>query len=194
MNLVKPKLLVFFTLILIGVSCKFISKKKEVEKPPVKTISLTLKAENLSEDLSFLSTKNDEVIWFVYSSIDSNTLGNRLFVDSLVFDDSTRSKTYLFDADSLKGKKLTFFVYEIDFETPIYKLDTITQNHYKDLIEVFKQNDYSKLREFLGSEDMLGYHVLTNLTPEQSHTFEISGIHKADKYKYLFEVLPVEKP
>lgn len=158
---------------------------KEFQLSATDSLSLSIEAIHLSEDMSRLSTKNDELLILIYESKDSLGLDKFLFSKQFKLDEKTRSRKIWFSTkNSLTKNKLLFFLIEQDSDTPIEQIDLILRVHYKEIIDAFESKDYLEIGKFIGDEDVLGVKTISSL-PSQ---FEFSGIHKLDKYEYLVRI------
>ncbi len=182
-------------LILIGVlwcnACKTPQKvlKKTTKTLPVyrsskNDLNISINAIDLSEDMSLLSTKNDEVLILIYTFTNSGVLDSPVLSKELVFDKRIRLKEVEFSPNKnlLKDGGL-FFLIEKDSEATIEQLDPIIRIHYQKIIRAFESKDYLEIERYLGDDDLLGVQVIPELgnTPIQ---LKFSGTHKLDSYDY----------
>ncbi len=155
-------------------------------KPLSDSITITINALNLSEDMSkTLSTKNDELLIFIYENKEDGSLDAPLVYQTMLLDLKHRKKHFTWKKDSsLKGKDLLFIMLEQDYETPIEQLDPIIRVQHQHIIAAFKKRDYRSLRTYLGTEDFLGYKKLLNFSTDEPYSFTITGVYKLDLYEY----------
>lgn len=154
------------------------------------SLTISINALNLSEDMSkILSTKNDELLIFIYEKAESGILGPPVLQQTMLLDLEHMKKSFLWKKDSsLIGKDLLFLMIEQDYETPIEQLDPIIRVQYKHIIDAFKKRDYQKIRTYLGTEDFLGYKTLKNFSFETDYLFNIKGVYKLDLYEYEIRI------
>ncbi|GAB5524928.1 MAG: hypothetical protein Roseis2KO_28000 [Roseivirga sp.] len=157
-----------------------------VEKPASDSLTITINGLNLSEDMSkTLSTKNDELLIFIYENKENGTLDAPLLHQTMLLDLEHRKKYFTWKKDSsLKGKDLLFIMLEQDYDTPVEQLDPIIRVQYQQIMAAFKKRDYRALRTYLGTEDFLGYKRLTNFSTDEPYRFTITGVYKLDLYEY----------
>ena len=139
--------------------------------------TLSITAINLSEDMSTLSTKNDELFVFIYDYSDTNELKAPLVSRKFIF-----YKDYMDHSFSVPNKDnlILFFIEEDSFRESI-ELEPIVRIYFKELL---KANSYDEVEKYLGVDDLLGTQVINSNTS----TFTISGRSSLDKYEYSFEV------
>jgi len=80
-----------FNLLLFVLNLVFVFHTVEA-KVPLDSLVITIKADNLSEDMNVLSSKNDEILLLAYKNLDSLILDEPLFTKELHFDESNRIK------------------------------------------------------------------------------------------------------
>lgn len=155
-------------------------------KPPSDSLTVTINALNLSEDMSkTLSTKNDELLIFIYENKEDGSLDAPLIHQTMLVDLKHRKKHFTWMKDSsLIGKDLLFIMLEQDYETPVEQLDPIIRVQHQHIIAAFKKRDYRSLRTYLGTEDFLGYKKLLNFSTDKAYSFTITGVYKLDVYEY----------
>ncbi|MFY0598392.1 MAG: hypothetical protein JXR03_01890 [Cyclobacteriaceae bacterium] len=161
----------------------------------VDSLSIFIKAIDLSEDLSRFSSNNDELLILVYEMNDSLTLGEPLLKKEINLDSAISSKTLVFESwnEPLNGK-LFFILIEQDSETPIEQIDPILRVHYKKIAQLFESRNYLGLETYLGDEDVLGIEILEkHKVANEGYAFIISGVYKLDKYKYSISISPLHK-
>ena len=165
------------------------TKVKEVELLATDSLYLSIEAINLSEDMSRLSTKNDEILILIYELKDSLELDQFLYNKHLKLDDKNRSKkVWLSTNRELSKSRLILFLIEQDSETPIEQIDPIIRVHYKQIINAYKSGNYLKIEKYLGDEDVLGIKTISKLDSETPAQFNFKGIHKLDKYEYSVSI------
>lgn len=162
---------------------------KEVELLATDSLKLTIKAINLSEDMSRLSTKNDEILILLYELKDSLELDQFLFSKQLKLDEKNRSKIVWFSTNKeLSKSRLILFLIEQDSGTPMEQIDPVIRVHYRPIINAYKSGDYLEIEKYLGDEDVLGIKTICELNTETPVQFSFNGIHKLDKYEYSISI------
>tara|TARA_B110000211_G_scaffold211183_1_gene249841 strand:+ start:2550 stop:3068 length:519 start_codon:yes stop_codon:yes gene_type:complete len=144
------------------------------------TTCVIISSSNLSEDMRFSLTKDDELLLLVYQVTDTNkTLDKPLFLNRFNFNDSIKTKTFYWPHINLQDKKLVFYLIEIDSDKTSLAIDPIVRTYHFQLNKCFSQRDYTCIEKYLGDEDLLAtnYFNLPSI-------INIKGIHKLDKYQY----------
>lgn len=183
----RLKWLLFLVPILLATACKT-AQQTPTAKAPISmkvSIQFTIEALDLSEDMSKLSTGNDELLIFIYALKDSSVLDEYLFSQHFKFDAKNRKKELYFPAsETFFTNNLLFFLIEQDAETPVEQLDPIIRVHYQKLITAFENRDYIQIEKLLGDEDLLNVQVISDFSHNTPVEFNINGIHRLDKYAY----------
>lgn len=153
------------------------------------TINVIVEGVNLSEDMSIFSTQNDELFIFIYNYRFSSQLASPLFVDSVILDTANLvNKSHWILNEDLDEGDLIFFLIESDSERPIGQIDTLIRQHHAELIKHFETLEYSALETYLGDDDLLGVEIFSSYKLIGTHTFNISGVHRMDKYEYIIRL------
>ena len=112
--------LTLILLVLLTLSCvrkpsevSFPKKADEINK--VVADRLVISAINLSEDMSTLSTKNDEIFLFIYDYSDTNTLKAPLVCEKIIFDKDNSKQTVTIPKT---GSLILFLSKKIPFVLP----------------------------------------------------------------------------
>ena len=137
--------------------------------------SLKITALNLSEDMSRLSTKNDEVFVFIYDYSDTNELKAPLVSTKLIFDKDNLTYSIFLPKTE---KSILFFIEEDSFRNN-EQIEPVVRVYFK---EIRKCNGYNELKKYLGEDDLLGVKIFDSNTS----SFSLSGTSSLDKYEYNF--------
>jgi hypothetical protein len=149
---------------------------------PGDSIRVTITALNLSEDMSRLSSNNDELLFMIYEVKDSLMLDPFLLYERFIFNDSIRSKQFSFRKQK-EGYTLLVILIEQDEDIPMERLDPVVRTHHADILEVFRRRDYIQIEKYLGDEDILGMEYVTLSEVNQS-TLTFKGVYRLDRYHY----------
>ncbi len=135
-----------------------------------------MSSSNLTEDVSSLTTKNDELLLYIFELIDDTV--NVISLHQFELDQQHQKQ--LITSEDLKSDSLYFFLLEIDSQESV---DVIIKkvNENKDVIirSHFELNT-RKIKAVLGDEDVISARKLGNKNIEFSET----GFHVFDKYTY----------
>lgn len=140
-------------------------------------VSLKISALNLSEDMSKLSTKNDEIFVFLYDHTDTNKLNSPIVSEKMIFDKMNLTHSVSF---SQKDNLILFFIEEDSFRNT-EQIEPVVRVYFK---EIMNDKSYENIRKYLGEDDLLGVQFINSKTS----TFTISGMSSLDKYKYSFVI------
>lgn len=144
------------------------------------SIQLKIEALNLSEDMSKLSTKNDELLILIYDQNDSAALGSPLFERQITLDQSRRSVIWVLAKDKFVRDKLLFVLIEQDTNKPMVQIEALVRVNYQRLMKAHLTKDYSEIQRYLGDEDIIGIKKISKLPI----AFSFHGIHKMDMFEY----------
>lgn len=147
---------------------------------------LTLSSSNLSEDMSFLASNNDEIhlLMYYYSAMDE-TLGDLFYSMNTVFDENHTSSThYIGSRSAIENSYFLTFLIEEDDNTSTSTLDGIIKANWKQIMEDYRNTQYSNIKKYLGNDDVLGAHVLRFTSSNELNQLTIRGLHKTDRYVY----------
>ncbi|MEM9389791.1 MAG: hypothetical protein AAGA02_04915 [Bacteroidota bacterium] len=149
------------------------------------SLSIDIKAIDLSEDLNKLSTQNDELILLIYEVQDIDaTLNEPLYSSEFTLDSKTNRQQLTTGIHKQSNLELLMLVLERDTERPIAQIEPVVRIHFNELIEAQANNDYNLIRKYLGNEDILGTKRIT-LPISRPTEFKLQGIQKMDRYTYV---------
>jgi hypothetical protein len=146
------------------------------------SIEIKLIAFDLSEDMSILSSNDDEILLLIYELNDQQSLQAPLFAQKFNLDSTHSEVSALWQAPI--DRKFLVLMIEQDSESPIEQLDPVLRVHYQTLIDSFQEHDLSAIKKHLGDEDLLGISILDGVDPTMPTLLEFKGIHRADSYRY----------
>jgi len=146
------------------------------------TVLVIIKSENLSEDFS----KNDELLILAYVSKDSSVLDTAILKKRLTLTDQKMQDEFQWKiTPDLADKDLLIFLIEQDADTPIEQIDAILRIHSSNVINAFKNRNYSSIEKYLGDEDILGIKLLEKPDFNYPIEFYFRGLYRMDRYEYL---------
>lgn len=152
------------------------------------SITISIEAKKLSEDMHILSSKNDEILLLIYEQSDSTELIRLILQKDFLFDRENRFDQFkiALDISQIEGR-LIFFLIEQDSETPIEQIDPIIRVQYVQIIDAFEAGDYVLMEKYIGDEDLLGINYLSDFKRENIE-LEFAGFYKLDKFQYLINL------
>lgn len=145
------------------------------------SLKIKLKAINLSEDFSRLSTKNDELHVLIYP-INRDSIGHPI----LSLRQTLRKKDTLESIISFCDS-LLFVLVEEDHPKPIHNLSEIIRINYKSIHHALIEKDYNTMEYYIKDEDILFMEEVC-LTKKSSITLNLKGIHRLDFYRYELSI------
>lgn len=141
---------------------------------------ITIKSTNLSEDMSISLTKDDELLMIIYNSSDSaKELASPLLEYRFNFNDSVKHDSIIWSHQKNQSKEYLLFLIELDSDKTNLEIEPVFRLHYNQIINCFKNKNYSCLESYLGDEDLLGFQNF--IVPSK---INLNGRHKLDKYNY----------
>lgn len=147
------------------------------------TYSITVEAVNLSEDMSTLSSRNDELIMLIYEFSDSTKLTAPLFTEYFVLDSIHRVKEFRITISN-STQKVLFVLIEADTGKTPALIEKGFRARFREIINSFLQKDRAGLFKYLDDEDMMGFKVISNLNGLSQESFSFQGRYKLDKFHY----------
>ena len=148
-------------------------------------LHVSLTAENLSEDVSKLSTQNDEIVLLAYA-VNNNDSAQAppILCEYAIFDSLQMKYDFISDSivSSFKGD-LAFVLVEMDDDEVKEQVEIVVTPNLSKISKAFKDNDAATLTNYLGDNDLLGITFVGN--SKKQKPIVISGVHMLDSYKYV---------
>jgi len=141
---------------------------------------LHIKAIDLSEDMSRLSTGEDEIIIFLYEY--QKELKEPLLAKEYQFYKGDEQH-FTFSCSCVT---LLLFLIEKDSERSIKTLEAVVRINSNDLIQAADKRDYELENKLLDNEDLLSYQLID----KSKMKFTVEGRKTMDRYVYEFELTP----
>jgi len=139
---------------------------------------------NLSEDMSSVSTKNDEVLLLIYKSEDSVKLGEPIFKKYLLFDSLRKSHSIIGPRPDSIPENILLFLLEEDTGADITMLDSVVRINHIKLKELFNKHDLAGLTYLLSDDDLLTVQSINHFLINKETVINVKGIIRADRYDY----------
>lgn len=153
------------------------------------TVPIEIKALDLTEDMSRLSSNNDEVLLLIYELKTDNHLGESLCSNKKVLSISDNILHSGFSTDHIAiGSSVLFLILEQDSETAVEQVDAIFRIHYAQILRAFDSRNYLEIEKYLGDEDLIGYKVIKEINHSVMLSFEFRGVYKLDSYHYRIRI------
>ena len=151
------------------------------------SLQLTINGLNLSEDMSTLSSKNDEVLVLVYPFNDTTRLSPPIAAEYFVLDSANRKKIVRFPSPSSE-MPLLFFLAEIDSDRSPEEIELLFRKNFKEIINCIERKDLIALQKYIGDDDLIGYKILSRENQTKGISFTFQGRYKLDKFLYKIEL------
>lgn len=146
--------------------------------------SITITANDLSEDLTIFSTDNDECILFVYPVNDSLTADTLLIMEQFQPGIKKKPSTFTTQKEWCKSyPQLMIVLVEMDTERSAKEIEPQVRRQLKKLNSTYTQERLTQGRDVLGDDDLLGARLVNTGNKKESE-FTIEGVHATDLYNY----------
>ena len=157
---------------------------------PHDSVQIHIQPQNLSEDLSLFSTKNDELLLLIYAREGENSLPEMIFHRFFLADTSFQSTQFsLSTTNTPDSATWVILLLEMDSDKSLEQIDPTIRIHFDEILSLSQQRDMPGLVRFLGKDDLLGMKEIrfADLSTT-SIQFMMEGIQKMDKYAYLVQL------
>lgn len=181
-----------FLLLSIFISCgsfkkylPFSSRQEPAKIALADSVQLIVQSTNLSEDMSTLSSNDDELVIFIYNYSDSTITSKPIFSSYFILNKNKMCDTIHYaDKINEQNNNIIFFLLEMDSDKKLEEIEPSVSNHYKELIAVYNKKDYTEIEKHIGDDDLLGMMRIENLKSNRPLTFEFNDIYKMDRFSY----------
>jgi len=147
----------------------------DTDIPPKDSIAVSIIASNLSEDMSKLSSGDDEVLFIVYE-FQTPSLDAPLAYRFLHF---TKAHTQHQFQIPKSTSQLLIILLELDTESNIEQIDPVFRIYHQEIANAWKSHNQVILMNYLGDNDLLG---ISTVKAPCNKFFQ--GIQKMDRYNY----------
>jgi hypothetical protein len=156
------------------------------------SISVTINAINLSEDMSTLSSKNDEMLLLVYDFSDTSKLSSPLLADYFVLDSATRKKQVQFSSIEASHDVILVLA-ELDTDKAPEQVEKLIRKNFFLIMDCLDKKDLIALQKYIGDDDIIGIKVIKEVDRTKGIDFSFQGRYKLDKFLYKIEVKKVNR-
>lgn len=150
------------------------------------TVTISVEAINLSEDMSTLSSKNDELLVLIYDYRDSTKLSKPLASEYFVLDSAHRKHELTFNSNPIEN--VLFLLLEVDSNKSPDQIEKYFRRHFKEILQLFTEKNRVELEKHLDDEDLMGSRFINFNEGESSVMFTFQGRYKLDKFHYRVEI------
>ncbi len=148
-------------------------------------LSITISSNDLSEDLSPLSTGNDELLFLLYSESDSNNSLELLIDKSFIFDSVIHKFNIIKNINI--NSDLILFLIEVDTKENSIQIEPVIRAYHSEISKAAEQGNATKISEYLGDNDLLGTYSFHKKEIAQKKIVNFNGINLFDSYEYQIE-------
>jgi hypothetical protein len=142
---------------------------------------------NLSEDMSTLSSKNDEVLMLLYSFDDTLKLKDPLLSAYFVLDSANRKKQMPLVIPD-QAVNILLVLAELDTERSPEQVEKLVRKNFKEIMDCLDKRDLIALQQYIGDDDIIGIKILKAKERSVKTTFSFQGRYKLDKFLYRIEI------
>jgi hypothetical protein len=162
------------------------SPKQETAKSSVSdSIQLIIHSSNLSEDMSTLSSNDDEVAVFIYNYSDSTITSKPVFSSYFILNKKKMSDTLNYTNNvNDKNNTIIFFLLEIDSDKKLSDIEPDVRLHYKELISAYNKKNYTEIEKYIGDDDLMGIKKIEDIKSNSPVYFEFNDLYKMDRFSY----------
>lgn len=151
------------------------------------SLSIAIIGANLSEDMSTLSSKNDELLLLLYSFDDTLNLKEPFLKEYFVLDSANRKKTMMVPARGAPADVLLILA-ELDTERSPDQVEKLIRKNFKSIMNCLEKRDLVTLRQYIGDDDVIGIKTIKPDNFSRGTTFSFQGRYKLDKFLYRIEI------
>jgi hypothetical protein len=154
------------------------------------SIKLIIQAVDLTEDMSSLSSKNDELTILIYEVIDPAKLVVLKYSNSFTMTKRSDFKKLAFsNSFNVNGKTYSVVLIERDTDQTTDEIEKMVSSRYFELTSYYLKNGNFGIEEFLDDNDIVGIKIINDLGGNNEVDFRFSGFFKLDKYEYRLTVV-----
>jgi len=143
---------------------------------------ISIHAKDLSEDMSSLSTGEDEIILILYRH--EEELKEPLIVSEHQFLKGDKENFIL----SCQCDSMLLFLLEMDSEREMMALEAVVRDNADQLMQSADLKDYELENKIFGDDDLLSYQIIDGT----SGKFTLEGRKTMDRFVYEIELNPIE--
>ncbi len=189
----------FVVLILLSACSKKVYEIGDTSPSPTltlvsKNIDCLLTAYDLTEDVSRISSKNDELILLVYNETTNLLFHKVLYQDYFTIDKLYQTKSFAINDSIIENSKLTFVLIEIDTKKTLTQIEPVVSLNLEQLRNAKLSGNIFALKEVLGDDDLIGIKsVSLSELGKKDINVDFKGIHLFDSYNYGIEIKGIPK-
>ena len=144
-----------------------------------------ISAKDLSEDMSSLSSQNDEILLLLYRIDSTAFLKQEAHIGYTFFEDSMEVDKEIVLNDPFG--EFVIFLLEIDSDPDLKTIDLMIQDHYPEILDAYTSRDYNEIERYFGDQDVLGIKSF-DIPDSGIIDFSFEGRHKLDRFSYVISL------
>jgi hypothetical protein len=146
----------------------------------VDSLKIQIEAVNLSEDMSTLSSKNDELLLILYDFSDTSKLYNPILSEFFILDTVRRTEEIHFFYSDVQHDVLLFLI-EQDTDRSPDQIELIVRKNFKQIMSLYRNRDLIPLQKIIGDDDIMGIKLLNGFSVKTKFSF--NGRYKLVRVK-----------
>lgn len=146
-------------------------------------LNITISSNDLSEDMSSLSSGNDELILIVYPG-DVPFPTKPLLQTEFVFDQNIHLFDTTINTNPDLPKNYVIFLIERDSKVSMKRIESVTRLYTNEIRPLYNLKQSAELEEYFGDEDLLLFCNAVFTNEENELTCITSFINNLDSYSY----------
>ena len=148
---------------------------------------LHIHAVDLSEDMSTMSSKNDELLLIIYKKQKHGMiLEAPVYISEFVLDTSLREKKM--NDLQLPLSDYLILMIELDEERPVEQIDPVIRVYWENILLHHSKKDRTGLSKYLQDNDLLGYFELTFDKNFYEKEIELKARQSMDLFHYKWKL------
>lgn len=144
---------------------------------------------DLTEDVSAVSTQNDELLFFVYADSTGQIVPDIILQKYFVIDKWNLEKIIELNSIHSNTSSLTFVLIEQDTEKNLSQIEPVVRLNIEKLIKAEAERDIRTINRLLGDDDLIGIKKLQSRHfKKRKKVVKFRGIHLFDSFEYKIEI------
>ncbi len=178
----------FFIPVFVFAGCR--TQKPPPASPAAGTgdrLRVNIRADNLSEDGTRISSQNDEIIFLAYLITDPAAAPVLLLSEYFVLDSANRVKTlHAAPAKMESENELCFVLIEMDSDKNKEQVEPVVRVNLAAIRKAYETTDVETYGRLLGDDDLLGVSAtkVFQVNRQTGTSFTVRGLHAFDSYSY----------
>ena len=138
---------------------------------------------NLTEDMSKVSTHNDEILLLIYPIDILDSVIEPLVCSYFIIDAKQKSKSLTWSIHH-ENKDYILILIELDSENPVKQLEPIFRINLKKIYQAYSNKYNDELESYIGDNELLTIKSFTSPTKKKIE-ISLNGFSNIDNYHYL---------